>query len=247
MYPPEWAAALNRDPDADNLHKFGYQGAVATTEIAVWDLATAYNYISSATALGVSSTSTADTSAGTGARTIQIQGLDANYDEISETVTLNGQTEVSTTQSFLRVFRAKVLTAGSGGVNAGIIYIGTGTVTTGVNDNPHAAISIGQNQTLMAVYTVPNNRTALLFQLYMTADANQPGTARFVVREENGVFQVKDRWILDSTISGSNLVPLPAPVAYPAKSDIELRATATANTMAISASFSMIIVDDEGV
>ena len=86
--------------------------------------------------LDISSSSTADVAAGTGARTITIMGLGASAAYQEETVTLTGQTVVQSAKTWYRVFGAYVLTAGTGLTNAGDIYIvGTGlggTYTSGV-------------------------------------------------------------------------------------------------------------------
>lgn len=82
-------------------------------------------------ALDVSSTSAADADEGTGAQTIRVYGLDTNFAWISEDITLSGQTKVTGSKTFLDVFYVEVLTAGSGIVNAGDIYVvatGTGGV-----------------------------------------------------------------------------------------------------------------------
>jgi hypothetical protein len=55
------------------------------------------SYAAAALQMTVSSSSASDTSAGTGARTVLITGLNANYAVISESVTMNGQTAVTTT------------------------------------------------------------------------------------------------------------------------------------------------------
>ena len=74
--------------------------------------------------LSVVSASANDASGGTGARTVEIQGLDSNWNLLTETVTMNGLTPVVTTQEhFLRVFRARVVTAGSLQSNAAQITI----------------------------------------------------------------------------------------------------------------------------
>jgi hypothetical protein len=82
----------------------------------IWAEGGLYSYLTAATVLKVSSSSVNDTSAGTGARTVELSGLDADYNEISELVTLNGQTPVNTTKLFLRINRMVVRSAGSGGV-----------------------------------------------------------------------------------------------------------------------------------
>jgi len=76
------------------VHKFGYNANIAETNETVWTQGGLYVYPASASTMYISSSSTADTSAGTGARTATVSGLDANFDEISETVSLNGQTGV---------------------------------------------------------------------------------------------------------------------------------------------------------
>ena len=140
----------------ESVYKFGNNAAVANVTETIWQQGGLYSYLSAASVLKVSSSSANDTSAGTGARTVELFGLDGDYNEINEVVTLNGQTAVNTTQSYLRINRMIVRSAGSGGANAGVIYAGTGTVTTGVPANIYATINgDGSNQTLMALWTVP--------------------------------------------------------------------------------------------
>ena len=82
----------------------------------------------------------------TGALTIEIFGLDANYNPISEVVILDGLTFVTTTKSYLRIFRGIIRSAGSTGWNIGII-----TVRDQDTDTTRALIDSFVNQTLMTV------------------------------------------------------------------------------------------------
>lgn len=134
----------------------------------------------SATTLGIASTSVNDTSAGTGARTLLITGLNSNYDEIQEVVTLNGQTEVNTTASFLRVNGANVLTTGSVGFNQGTIYIGgsVNVFTAGVpNTNIFRTIGVdtidskGLNISLNSTFTIPRGWEAVALNFKINTDA----------------------------------------------------------------------------
>jgi hypothetical protein len=128
----------------------------------------------------VSSSSTDDDGApvGTGALTFTVIGLDADWKEISQTVTLNGQTAVTLPTSLIRVYRAFVATVGTGGVNAGDIWVGSGTVTTGVPAVKYAGVLTGLGQTLMAVYSVPVTATggALITRWYASIGG---GTSTF--------------------------------------------------------------------
>jgi hypothetical protein len=181
-----------------DLHKFGFNPDIDDALETVWAEGGLYSYLSAATVLKVSSSSTADTSAGTGARTVQLYGLDADYNEINETVTLNGQTAVNTTNSFLRINRMVVRTAGTGGTNAGVIYAGTGTVTTGVPANKYATVAIGDGQSLMALWTVPAGFTLYVYQTDVTVATtqnNKYATISLVARPLGEVFQIKDRFV----------------------------------------------------
>ena len=216
--------------------KFGFNPDVDNLLETVWAQGGLYSYLAAASVLTLSSSSTADTSAGTGARTVVIYGLDANYNEISETVTLNGQTAVSTTNSYLRIFRIIVTSAGSGNQNAGVIYAGTGTVTTGVPANIYATIAIGDNQTLMALWTVPAGHTAYLLQTDITLATTQNNkycTVSVVSRPFGQVFQVKDRFVKSES---STTQQYSIPVRFEEKTDIEVRAIGDSSGADISIS-----------
>lgn len=228
--------------------KFGFNPDVDDSLETVWAQGGLYSYLSSASVLKVSSSSTADTSAGTGARTVELSGLDTNYDEISETVTLNGQTAVNTTNEFLRINRMVVRSAGSGGQNAGVIYAGTGTVTTGVPTNKYATIAIGDNQTVMALWTVPRGYTAYLLQTDITVATTQNNkycTVHLVSRPNGEVFQIKDKFVkAESSVHQAYIIPL----KFEEKTDIEVRAIgdSAGADIAISAGLDFIYIQNDG-
>jgi len=70
-----------------NVTVFGFNSDVDQTQVSVWPLQSLITFPSTALQMTVSSTSADDTAAGTGARTVVVQGLDANYNEVTETVT----------------------------------------------------------------------------------------------------------------------------------------------------------------
>jgi uncharacterized membrane protein YedE/YeeE len=178
----------------------------------------------------VSSSSTDDAALGTGARTVFVYGLDENYREITEVVTLDGQTEVLSTQSFLRVSRAFVITAGSGNTAAGDIYVGTGTVTAGVPATVYAVITLGENQTTMAVWTVPAKHTLYVHRGFFSAASNNVSQyilGKFMFRPQGGVF----RNAADVTVNSAAIpYDFEIPLALPEKTDIEARAIAVSGT-----------------
>ena len=225
------------------LYKFGYNPDVNGDEETVWEQGGDYPWLDSAVTMFVSSTSVNDTSGGSGANTILIQGLDENYVEIEETITLNGQTQVTTQLSYLRVYRAFVTLAGSSGTSGGIIYIGSSGATGGVpNGTVYANLSIG-NQTQIAAYTVPAGHTLYLDEINITAAlnlANKRVNASFHTRDfGSNVFRTRFINVLQS----SQLKQLfKYPQGFYEKTDVEIRVSTNTTNNPIAASFQGVLV-----
>lgn len=240
--------ARDQIPYHKHLFKFGFNPDINGSEETVWDAGGIYSYPPSATVMTVSSGSTNDTLAGTGARTVFVQGLDADYNEIEETVSLNGQTGVSTSKSYLRVYRAYVVTAGSGETAAGNIYVGTGTLTLGVPANIYAQITLGENQTLMGIWTVPAGYTAFIDHFNVatgTTNANQYITVRALQRNFGGVFRV----ILKQSIGSGGVADfiIRYPIRVEEKTDIEIRASSSGSNNLVSSDFSIVYILNDPV
>ena len=103
---PDYAmlSALGYIRGVTSFRKFGRNNDIDTSTVPeeIWNGGGLRYYPSTAAALNVVSTNANDTAAGTGARTVRVTGLDANWNEISEIVTLNGLTPVQTVNSYLR-------------------------------------------------------------------------------------------------------------------------------------------------
>lgn len=131
------------------LNVFGYASAVSTSFVSVWENNAAYVFPTVASTMVVSSSSASDT-----AVTVQIFGLDANYARITETVALNGTSDVATTKVYFRINNV-VTTVGNA---VGTVYVKNAGGTT------YAQIAIGAGKTNMSVYTVPADYTAYMTQ-----------------------------------------------------------------------------------
>lgn len=146
------AVGLGLVPGATRVAALGNNPDVDTTTLPedIWTGGGTYPWMTAATSLEVLSSSANDTSAGTGARTIVINGLDINYVPVTQTITLNGVTPVAVPTQLFRINSSLITSAGSGKVNAGDITIrdaGGGT-TRGI-------LPVGYGMTRQAVYTVP--------------------------------------------------------------------------------------------
>jgi hypothetical protein len=229
------------------IFKFGNNPDINGSLETIWSRGGLYVYPTSAIQMKVSSSSADDAALGTGARTVSVQGLDQNYNEVAETITLNGQTEVLTTNTFIRVFRAFVITAGSGETAAGTIYVGTGTVTAGVPATVYAEIALGDNQTTMATWTVPAGYTFFVYRGTFSASSNNVSQyilGKFMFRPFGGVF----RNAADVTVNtGAIQYDFELPLALPEKSDIEAQAIALSGTnFYVTASFEGMYILNSG-
>jgi len=209
------------------IHKFGLNTAVGTSFETIWDGNNTYTYPSSAgTATATSSNTGADNTG-----TVEIQGLDENYDLATETLTIGGS---AGTITFSRVFRAIMKTANTGTANVGDISI---TVSSTIV----AKITATYGQTLMCVYTVPRNYVAYLMQLDVGSSKDLENEIKFMTKEiSNGnVWRTKAFITTRGGFIEKNYV---VPVKIEEKTDIELQGKASANS-AISAGFELVLQD----
>jgi hypothetical protein len=224
----------------------GISGTVGTSYTTVWSQNTVYAYLSTASVMEISSSNANDTAAGTGAQTVSIYGLDASYNMINETVSMNGQTAVNTVNSYLRVFHLAVVTAGSGGAAAGTIYAGTGAVTSGVPAVIYGVYTSANGATA-AVWSVPAGYTAYITSYasgYGSATANANGTIALLVRPFGSVFDTASQLKVSNGSQGWIGFQYPLEVAE--KSDIEIRATSSTAGASVTAEFQVVYILNEG-
>lgn len=224
------------------INKFGANADIDLgSSETVWSTGGLYPWASVATAQAVEivSSDANDTSAGTGARTVEVQGLDANWDLQTETVTLNGTTAVDLTNTFLRVFRMKVLTAGSGNANAGTIILRL----DGAGDTL-STIEAGDNQTLMALYSVPRKHKLVIKNVLFNINGANGTDVEFEIyaRQENSVFQIKKQIGLRGSGNSAQQLRFYVPEVFNAKTDIDIRANTDANNTEVAASFDAYLV-----
>ena len=229
------------------IHKFGRNPDVGNAPETVWMHGGKYQYlaVNSPSTVYAYSANSEDSASGTGARTITIQGLDNNFNEIEETVTVNGAVS---TKTFLRIYRAFVATAGSTSTNVGNVLISTGAGGTGTVLADIGTIgtgtTFGLGQTQLALYTIPAGKTGYLTTWNVgCAPMNNKATVLLKSRELDGVdvpFRTKD--IVD-LVGGYHTQNYSIPLRFPEKTDIEVVAAGDSNTI-ISSSFDIILVDN---
>lgn len=230
----------------DFIEKFGANLSIGANLETIWEPGGIYEYLTTASVVSAVSDESADTApSGDGARTIELQGLDANYNTITEIISTGGTGGgASSTQQFLRIFRAIVKTAGSTNTNEGDILIKAGSTTVisigtyGTGSNKEG---FGQSQT--SVYTIPAGKTGYLTQWSVGSSVYNSGVqAFFQISEVNDgpILRTKDVMFLNNYSIKNYKVPL----EIPEKSDVEVRAYDTATGVPVSTTYNIILVDN---
>ena len=243
------AVASERDTIGDPIFKFGFNTAVSNTGETIWLQGGVYTWQAAAATISVTSSSTdddGDPTSNTGAHTVVVEGLDANYAAQSETVTLNGTTVVNTANTYLRVHRMYVATAGTGLTNAGVIYAATSGDTYTTPGVPNTATKIistigaGEGQTLQAFYTVPAGYTAYLTDVMAgSVEATNATTIDIRKREFGGAFRTRHKFVV---FKSTTQLHYDVPLVLPEKTDIEIVGTSAAGTPDVDASFNLILI-----
>ena len=232
--PFELQVSRGQIPGHSVLHKFGAVPSMSiNTTGTIWDINdTLYPW----SALTTASTLTVDRASASDAnKIITIQGLDADYKQISENVTLTNATGNATTQSFIRVYRAFMHNGSAANVGNIDIKISTTII---------ARITAGKAQTLMGVYTVPAGYSLYLTQGVMSVQSGADATGNFFVRYGGeSAFRIAHTF---EVASAEYFYAFHAPFKLPEKSDIDIRADLRSNNARITAAFDAYLIQEVG-
>jgi len=197
---------------------FGYNRSVGATYETIWNNGATYAHPSSAVTMDLVSSSASDT------MNVLVVGLDANYDQITETVTLTGITPVTTSASFIAINSAIILS----GSNVGNISISNGGTTYGY-------IEAGVGTTQACVYTVPAGYSLYIFRIDVnsaTATGSQYLTIRNRVETSTGrILRVAEATLSQSQVSYDRQVPFK--INEKTRFEFEAKSSSSTNVCAI--------------
>ena len=235
------------------IHKFGAAPDFDSADlfVSVWDGAEdaqvwenmIYDYSSTADIDYIVAEDDTDT------QDVEILGLDANYNEVTQTITLTGNTPSELSTYLIRVFRMTNVGATDFADHV-FCYVSGGTVTAGVPQvgaDVRALVHADNNQTLMSLYTVPAGKTAYLRSFYAaTAGAKKISghTVKLLVRPFGQVFQLKHTTNIETTGTSNLHHEYVEPEVYGEKTDIEIRMDTSADAAGVAAGFDIVLVDD---
>lgn len=220
------------------IHKFGAVPAMSTgTTGTIWDKNdTLYPWsafdtpgiLTIATFAANGSSSTADTG-----KQVVILGLDENYNQISETITISGASGTGT-KTFARVYRAFLTDTVS---NVTQIRVSRGATEV-------LRIQIDLAQTLMAIYTVPAGYNGYLCQGVASIEYGGDATINMFVRYPGGPFRIGHT----GEVAGTGMpyhYNFTVPIKLPPKTDIDVRAAVRSNNSRVSSAFDIILIDQK--
>ena len=203
---------------------YGYQAAVTTSNIPLWENDAAYVYPVSATSMNLVSSNAGDTA------TITINGLNASFKPISEAVVLNGTTPVATVNLFIRVNSMQV-SVGSLTNPAGTITLKDPTNTT-----TYAQINTGIGRTQMSIFTVPAGYTFYLIRVDCNSSFNGNNANYVTYKNYNvsstGVVTVTQQSPFTAWYHAQRVMPR----AFAEKTDIQFQFQTSAGTAAVNCS-----------
>ena len=239
-----------RVPGFSHVNKFGINEDIDTgsTPETVWGGGGLYTgfpaFDDAAETVEIFSDDANDTAAGTGARTVQLEGLSADWVYQTETLTMDGVTGAPSTNTWRRVSRLMVKTAGSGGKNAGVLTCPHTTTTA----NVFAKMLAGVNRTTVAAYTTPADVTGYLeyIRVSIIRASGAAGSAFVTLRgrdaRSDAAFDTLRAWKITTQDSVDRRFKYP--IVLPQKCDIKVDIeTVSDNNTEATAEIDILLVD----
>jgi len=236
-------------PGWSHVRKFGKIFGLTTTLTPI-TLVGVYQMPTTAQSLEVISSSANDTSAGTGARTIVIEGLDANFAIQTTTVTMNGVAAVAVSGTWTRIFRMYALTSGTYATATASSHDGTITLRNSGGGVSWAQLALdsgfGLGQTLIGCYTIPSGYTAYVYPDYISVESQKAVSSYFFKRENADdvtvPYDAMRSQLSVEFVGGMNFLDSDMPIGvFPAKTDIGWLAKTSASTANVSVSFDIYL------
>ncbi len=239
-------------PGHSFFNKFG-KGIVGTSMVPV---ASSLQYPTpiAPTTLEAVSDSSDDTALGVGASSVTIQGLDVDWNEIFQTVPMNGLTPVPFPIDMRRVYRwwvesSGVYGTGFVGSHAGVITIQTspaGVLWFNGTTDPYP-----KGQSEIAGFTVKDAFRAFVFLNNISVDSTKTVDVMFVRRLDSHIIEAPFppmRVVADFVaVSGGfkgNTIEVPIDGVFPARTDMLWLAKVAQGTASISISYDILLIKD---
>lgn len=195
---------------------FGTATAIGTAFRTPWELANtnALPLISVAAQLDVASSAAGDTS-----QIVRLVGLDADYNEIAENISLNGTSTVTTTNSFKAINDFLTVSGNC-----------AGNVTAKIGATVYAQITAGTGRNQAAIFTVPAGFSFYLARIDAFS-ATATGASKYITFLNKNTFSDGRVFNVASTTFAQRMdIMRVLPFLVPEKTTIEFQAKTNSTT-----------------
>ncbi len=200
-----------------------------------------------ASPIDIVSDSANDTAAGSGARTLFVQGLDANFDQIGEAIDLDGLTPVQTVNSYIRHFSTTIIASGVYMQTEIPSHDGDITLSYSGTADPAGLITDFEGFSNLTTFgshrTIPRGFIGFLRSLNINTDQQSPSTVALFVRPGANIlsapFSGGGTHGLIEALQGTATFNIPTPFPVDEFSDIWLSHVPESNNTTVSATYSL--------
>jgi hypothetical protein len=228
---------------------------VGTSIEDVWTVGGVRTWLQANTALEVVSDDANDTSAGTGARTVTIEGVQIDGTFVSQDVTMNGVTPVALGTNIARVNAMFVATAGTyasttAGSNAGNIICRIPAGATQAEILLEDTVPEGQSQT--SHYSILSTQDAYIIGIKISVDTGKEASILFRSRANYntvaapfspGKTLARFDGVIAGLVAADTAAPIGGPLFLPALSDFWISAISAAGSASVSIQTTFLLVD----
>lgn len=249
------AVMLGQVPGHSLTNKFGRNPSAPANILTPVTISGNWQTPTTAQSLELVTSSTEDNILGTGARVVQVIGVDEDCNEISENVFCDGTNPVALSNTYLRVYRAKVIESGSYATQTTASHAGTITIRgagAGADwltiDEVVSGFGAGQSQ--VGCYVIPAGYTGLLLSKHISVDALKTASAYFFIRENidqlSPAYSGLNLKQQHDGISGINTIKPQGPLlVMPEKTECGFMVLASVVNTSISVDFQILKIANE--
>jgi hypothetical protein len=213
--PFELQVARNQIAGHEGLEIFGFTTAIGSSaQGPMWEGQTLSGGLYTPPAAAAPLVLVSDSASDNTSRSVVIDGLGADFVRLTETIALNGTTNVTTTNSFLRINQMSMLNSTN-----------TGNITASISSTVYAKINAGIGQTQMSIYTVPAGYTFYLSYVQYDASIGFTSSNYMTGLEYNKINAGGSNGLItllhQTTFVQKQEIPFTVPIAHIEKTDIQ--------------------------
>jgi len=211
----QYQMARGNVPGFQRVFARGRNEAAPNQWVTLGESNTVIECVTPAESFDIVSSDSNDNIVGDGARVVMVAGLDADYNEQTEVVELDGTTLVQTVFDYIWPHTLVVIDAGAQGANIGIVTLS--------NSMPFLTMPIGFNNSYNAAITVPAGLTFFMDRIFISEVSAKSTEFGVWLKPHNGIWMN----LVTERVSNQNVLrPAFTPLPISERSQFQLRTKA---------------------